>query len=187
MAIRPALGAILAATALTVAPAHAAKPEYTTGQMALMVLPKSQLGPTGRGLEVKIGSGAQTNAAAAEDTLDPKDTAKQIAGVGRISGYSLQYDELAFKRLQRGRGVLEVGSSVDLFTSAAAAGRYMAKQLADGRKFDGKYVEAGFRLTDWTASPVKGLGPDAVVIHEALRLGDARYHGTIVVFRMGKP
>ena len=121
-----------------------------------MVLPKSQLGPAARGLEVKIGSGVQSNAAAAEDTLDPKDTAKQLARGGRISGYSLEYDELAFKGLVRGSGVLAVGSSVDLFASAAAAGRYSAKQLRDGARYDGKYVEAGFRLTDWSTSPRQG-------------------------------
>ena len=101
--------------------AGAATHAYTNGQLALMVLPKSQLGPTGRGLEVKIGSGVQSNAAAAEDTLDPKDTGPQLGRGGRISGYSLEYDELAFQGLKRGSGMLAVGTSVDLFTSAAAA------------------------------------------------------------------
>jgi hypothetical protein len=186
MPLRVALFAILAGAALAAAPAQAAKPAYTAGQMALMVLPRSQLGPAARGLAVKIGSGPQTNAAAAEDTLDPKDTAKQIARGGRLSGYLLQYDELGFTRLQRGRGVLEISSSVDLFASAGAAGRYIAKQLADGRRFNGKYVDAGFRLSGWRTSPATGLGPGAVVIRESLRLGDARFHGTVVVFRLGK-
>ena len=135
---------------------------------------------------MKIGSGVQTNAAAAEDTLDPKDTGAQLARGGRVSGYSLEYDQLSFESLMRGRGVLAVGTSVDDFASPAAARRYIAKQLADGRRYKGKYVEAGFRLTDWTPTPVKGLGKGAVVIREALRLGDTWFRGTVVVFRMGK-
>ena len=70
---------------------------------------------------MEIGSGVQSNAAAAEDTLDPKDTGEQLGSGGRISGYSLQYDDLAFRGLVRGRGVLAVGTSVDLFASSAAA------------------------------------------------------------------
>jgi hypothetical protein len=186
MPVRVAFVALLAATALVTAPAQAATPTYTAGQMALMVLPKSQLGASARGLEVKIGSGVQSNAAAAEDTLDPNDTAAQLARGGRVTGYSLEYDELAFERLQRGKGVLGVASSVDLFASPAAAKRYIAKQLADGRRYDGKYVEAGFRLMDWKTSPAKGLGPGAVVISESLRLGGTHFYGTVVVLRIGK-
>jgi hypothetical protein len=185
MRIVPALLVALAATALGAGAVEAGKPQYTNGQLALMVLPKSQLGSLARGLEVEIGSGVQSNAAAAEDTLDPKDTAKQLGGGGRISGYSLQYDDLAFKGLVRGHGVLSVGTSVDLFTGAAAADRYLAKQMRDGVRYDGKYVEAGFRLTDWETSPAKGLGKGAVLIREALRLGDTHYNGTLVVFRSG--
>src|SRR5262249_52017845 len=123
---------------------------------------------------------------AAEDTLDPHDTGPQIARSGRISGYSLEYDELAFKRLLRGSGILAVGSSVDLFKSAAAAEAYNAKQLGDGKRYDGKYVEAGFHLTGWRTTPVRGLGNGAVLIRETLRLGDTRFYGTLVAFRSGR-
>jgi hypothetical protein len=186
MAIRLALLAVVAGALLGATAAQAAGPRSANGRLAAMVLPRSQLGATARGLDVKIGSGVQSNAAAAEDTLDPMDTAEQLARGGRVTGYSLEYDELAFERLRRGKGVLSIGSSVDLFTTAAAAERYIAKQLADGRKYDGRYVEAGLRLTDWRTSPVRGLGGGAVLIREALRLGDARFSGTVVVFRTGK-
>jgi hypothetical protein len=185
MRIGLALVAILGATALTAASAGAARPAYTNAQLAPMVLPESQLGAVARGLDVKIGSGVQGNAAAAEDSLDPEDTAAQLARGGRISGYSLEYDDLAFDRLERRRGVLAVGSSVDLFTTAAAAAAYDAKQRSDGTRYAGKYVEAGFRLAGWHTAPVDGLGKGAVLVRESLQLGDTRYYGTLVLFRRG--
>src|SRR3954468_18328612 len=174
-----ALSVVLGVTALLAGAASAVTPAATSAQLALMVLPKSQLGAAARGLDVKIGAGVQTNAAAADDTLDPHDTAGQLARGGRISGYSLEYDEIAFQRLRRGKGVLAVGSAVDQFRSAAAAKAYDAKQLRDGEHYDGKYVDAGFRLSDWHTSPAKGLGRDAVLIRETLRLGSERFYGTL--------
>ena len=82
-------------------------------------------------LVVKIGSGVQSNAAAADDTLDPKDTGPQLGRDGRISGYALEYDELAFQRLERGKGVLAVGSSVDLFKTPAAVDAYLEEHGVD--------------------------------------------------------
>ena len=185
MRIVPSLLAALAVAAPAAGATIAAAPRYTNAQLALMVLPRSQLGAVARGLDVKLGSGVQGNAAAAKDTLDPKDTAGGLARGGRIGGYSLEYDDLSFQGLESGRGVLAVGSSVDVFTSAGAADRYAVKQLADGKRYDGKYVEAGFRLADWRTSRVKGLGPGATLVRETLRLGVTRYHGTLVFFRVG--
>src|SRR5262249_1834441 len=71
MRVPLALAVILAVAALAAGAAEGAKPAYTNGQLALMVLPKSELGSPVNGLEVKIGSGVQTNSDAAEDTLDP--------------------------------------------------------------------------------------------------------------------
>ena len=127
MRIVLALLVALAATALGAGAAEAAKPQYTNGQLALMVLPKSELGALGRGLEVEMGSGVQSNAAAAEDTLDPKDTASSSAAAG-ASRATPSSTTTSPSGLMRGRGVLAVGSSVDLFAVGRRA-RYMAKQL----------------------------------------------------------
>ena len=82
-------------------------------------------------------------------------------------------------------GVLAVGSSVDLFKSASAAAAFNAKQLQDGKRYDGKYVDAGFRLTDWRATPVQGLGKGAVLVRDTLALGHKGFYGTLVAFRSG--
>ena len=59
----------------------------------------------------------QDNAAAAESSLDPKDSAAALGRAGRLSGYSLRYDDLALNSVVRRNGVIGVETSVSLFTS----------------------------------------------------------------------
>ena len=56
-----------------------------------MVVPKDELGPEARGLERDEDSGPSDNAAGAEDTLDPNDTARDLRSAGRIQGYDLYF------------------------------------------------------------------------------------------------
>ena len=93
-----------------------------------MVLPKDELGSNARKLERDEDSGPTDNAAAADDTIDPKDTARDLRRAGRIQGYDLYYSDFdVFVNDKDGLGV--VGTSVELFRDARSARRYMTKQV----------------------------------------------------------
>ena len=49
---------------------------------------RQHLGPLARGLKLRQdGSGPNDNKEGAEDTVDPKDTARSLARAGRLRGY----------------------------------------------------------------------------------------------------
>ena len=154
------------------------------GQLALIVLPKDELGFEARGLEVDIGSGFTDNAAATEGTLDPNDTARQLARGGRIIGYDLSYSDLTLLPLLRGSGLLSIGSSLDLFRNARAADAFITKQLRDARRFRGKFVEFGRLVASSTFSPGT-IGDRSVGLRTTGLIGDKRFHETLVGFRVG--
>jgi hypothetical protein len=127
----------------------------------------------------------QDNFAAADDSLDPKDSAAQLGAAGRVSGYSLVYDDLSMRSFTRGSGVIEVASAVDLFRSANAADAYIAKRVADGRKLTGRYLDDGELLEASGTFPVAAIGDRAVGLRERARLGHGRFATTVVMLRVG--
>jgi hypothetical protein len=148
------------------------------------VLPRDELGSSARGLEVDIGSGFTDNGAAIEGTLDPNDTARQLARAGRIVGYHLSYSDLSLLPLLRGNGLLSIGSSLDLFKSARAADAFITKQLRDARRLRGKFVEFG-RLVASSTFATGRIGDRSAGLHTIGMLGDKRFHETLVGFRVG--
>jgi hypothetical protein len=175
-----ALTVVLAATALGASASGA-----TRAQLALMVLPHSQLGPGARGLEVAIGSGYLSNAVMGSRTLDPNDAEPQLDRAGRVTGYSLGYLDVAYANLARGAGLIAVESDVDLYRSPAAVDARLATQLGDAQRFRGKRVDNGQRLLDSGSFAVTGLDTNAIGVLETIAYGSARYHATIVSFRAG--
>lgn len=119
---------------------------HTRSQLAIMVLPKSALGSEANGLDVDPGSGFTDNAAAADTTLDPNDSGRQVVRSGRIAGCELTYTDLSSAPFARGSGLLSLASSVDLFKSARSADAFITKQLRDARRFRGKRVDFGMSL-----------------------------------------
>jgi hypothetical protein len=176
------LAALLGAGAAQPRPAPGG---VTTEQLALMVVPKSQLGSVADGLEIALGSGVEDNAAAADDSLDPKDDAAQLARAGRLTGYALEYDDLAFDSLVRQRGVVSVQTTVSLFTSSSAANEFMTKGIADATKYAGRYVGDGLYLDEVGVNAVTGLGDRAASMTGSGRFGSARFHETSIGFRTG--
>jgi hypothetical protein len=105
-----------------------------------MVVPKRELGPEARGLEREEDSGPSDNAAGAEDTLDPNDTARDLGRAGRIQGYDLYFT--GFSALVGDEdGLAGVATSVELFRDAESAERYMTKQLGEYDRYEGKEVD----------------------------------------------
>ncbi len=109
------------------------------------------------------GSGYEDNEAAAEDTIDPADTAEVIASRGRIDGY--QHDLEDREVLFSGQGALDRPaaflSAVDLFSSDASAKAFLLRQLEDFRRLAGTELEEGLTLSGFEELPALGLGPNA--------------------------
>jgi hypothetical protein len=95
-------------------------------ELALMPLPKTQLGPTAALLPLDRDSGVETNAEAANNTSSATMTAAGFAKLGRITGYTLDYDDAGGAALGVGHGLLEVQTEVELYRSAADAARGLA-------------------------------------------------------------
>ena len=108
--------------------------------LASMVVPKDELGPEARGLERDEDSGPSDNAAGAEDTLDPNDTARDLRSAGRIQGYDLYFTDFS-ALVGDAAGLAGVATSVELFSDAGSAERYMTKRLGEYDRFEGKEVD----------------------------------------------
>jgi hypothetical protein len=176
------------ASAALLATLSAADGSYGSGanspRLEIMVLPASRLGTSAHGLDVSIGSGFTDNIDAAEDTIDPKDTAASLARAGRMNGYELAYEDLSALPFVRGKGLLQIASSVDRFRSAAAADAFIDKQLEDYARFRGKVVE-GARLVEFDRFAVPRLGERSLGLRGVVELGSKRVPSTSVIFRAG--
>jgi hypothetical protein len=78
-----------------------------------MVVPKRALGPEARKLDRDEDSGPSDNAAGAEDTVDPNDTAQDLRRAGRIQGYDLYFSNLSVL-LGDEAGLAGIATSVEL-------------------------------------------------------------------------
>jgi hypothetical protein len=175
MLLLAAVGLALASSVAAAAPAN---------PLALLVVPRQELGPVARGLWVELSSGATSNARAAQDSYDPADSGASLAAAGRIAGYSLFYGDPGLEALRTGHGLVEVGTSVDEFRTSKQAGAFDDKSLRDlqqarGRNLGGTVVE---RISTF-ATP--GLGTAARGVRVVERLGRRHVYSTLIDFRLG--
>lgn len=147
-------------------------------QLALMPLPLAQLaGRGGQKLAVDEESSVETNAEAAEDSIDQDDTASSLAAAGRLTGYELTYS---------GDGFVSLSSGVDLYRDDAAAAASLAKLVADFRRFKGKEVTAGLTLASVATWTPAGLADEAVGIDAVVDFAGKRARAVAVGFRLGR-
>ena len=181
--MRAALGLGLLALALaTAGSAGAVGPK--TGRLPVLVVPRSGLGDAARGLSVELGSGLTSNARAAADSYDPTDNPASVGAAGRIVGYLLFYGDPGLESLRRGSGLLELGTSVDLFRTAAQAQAFEDKSLRDVRRARG--VDVGGSVVERVATfPVQALGSWSQGVRTVERVGRKRIYSTLVDFRVG--
>jgi hypothetical protein len=171
------LGALVAALALGAGSAGAAP--VPANPLAALVVPRAQLGQAARDLQVELLSGTTTNARAADDSFDPADTQATVTKGGRVSGYTLVYGDVGFTALRKGSGLLDVGTSLDIFKTLANAQAYEVKSLRDLRRVQGKNLQ-GVVIESASAFPVRSLGPGAVGLRIVQRVGKKRIYGTAV-------
>lgn len=160
--------------------------EVTKADLAIMVVPADELGGLAQGLRLAPeDSGSSSNAAAARQSLDPKDSARRLRGAGRVVGYELTYMRPGAPSGKRTRGVLSVGSSVELMQDAVDASRFLNKQVNDHERFEGT-VSDHVRLTGASGFPVRGIGEEAEGIRGTVRGFGLVLHTTVVAFRRGR-
>ena len=177
-----ALLAVLAAVLTLGAAAAGAAP---ANPLAPLVVPRAQLGKAAQNLQVELLSGTTTNARAADDSFDPTDTEATVTKAGRLSGYTLVYGDVGFTALRKGSGLLDVGTSLDIFKSLAKAQAYEVKSLRDLRRVQGMNLQ-GVVVESASAFPVRSLGPGAVGLRIVQRVGKKRIYGTAVDFQIDK-
>jgi hypothetical protein len=175
------LGALAAVLALGAGSAGAAP----ANPAATLVVPRAQLGKAAQDFQVELLSGTTTNARAADDSFDPADTQATVTKAGRVSGYTLVYGDVGFAALRKGSGLIDVGTSLDIFKSPAKAQAYEVKSLRDLSRIRGMNLQ-GVVVESATGFPVRSLGPGAVGLRIVQRVGKKRIYGTAVDFQIDK-
>ncbi len=182
----PAVVAALAAVALcSAAGGTTGTAAHTRAQLSYTVLPKPKLGAEARPLVVAIGSGYTDSAAAAEETTDPTDTAEDLGSAGRYVGYQLSYADVSGRHLLRGKGLVEIGSSVEIFGNARDANAFLTKQVQDTRRFRGERIGFGRRLVAARSFKVGKLGHRSLGLRTTVDIGRHRVYETRAAFRVG--
>jgi hypothetical protein len=134
------LGAALAAAVL-VPVAFASSPPPL--ELALLPLPRAELGTAGRSLSLAPDSGVDSNAHAASQTTGNV-TATRLRRLGRISGYLLDYGT----PFSDSPGVSEVQTEVERYRTAAAARKslgFWRKQELDVRQLKAVGLDVSFK------------------------------------------
>jgi hypothetical protein len=155
----------------------------TRADLGRMALSKRALGPLAKGLEQRPGeSGATGNRAGADDTVDPRDTARTLARAGRVTGYEWAY---AATRRPALNGVLGMSIEVELFRTEKAASRYLKKQVHDFGRFGGRDL-GGLKLASVETFDVGDVGDEAQGVRAVARFGNEALFDTVVGFRRGR-
>jgi hypothetical protein len=156
-------------------------------QLAIMVVPKDQLGAPAKGLDIDDDSGSYDNKEGAHDTVDPHDTAASLRAAGRVGGYQLTYSSPKALDLWRdGGGYSDVTTSVELFATPSDAAAFLDTQARDFARFEGRTIHHGTRLSKVDVARITDIADSAWVIHGTITFGKIVAHGTIVAFRHGR-
>jgi hypothetical protein len=154
----------------------------TKAQLAAMVLPAEELGPSIKGLEVDDDSGLLNNAEAADDSIDPDDTGESLRAAGRISGHERSY---VHPKLISSKGVLGVGSAVELFEDPVYAAQYLHERLNDYERF--RNAVPGLKLSEHSEFEAAAIGDEAAGQRVKITApGVATGYETDIVFRRGR-
>jgi hypothetical protein len=181
-----AVAAVIAAAGCGGSDGRRGAQEVGERQLALMPLRKVDV-PEARTFTISAdASGLLDRSRAAETTIDPNDTSGDVAAEGWVRGYDVSYVERGLASLTRGSGVLEVDTSVALFSSAAAAARFNDRQTRDFGRMAHHEVDAGVVLVSSSGFGVPSLGDAADGLHAEFRIGGRAAYSTFVDFRVGR-
>jgi hypothetical protein len=161
----------------------------TKAHLALMVLPRSALGPAWTRFRDKHPVGFYTNAQSAAGSLDPRITGASLSKDGRLTGYALGYSlrRSRFERaLFQGSGALNILTDAELYRDKVGPATTMARGLRDLRALVGKPVRGGAILVRGATFRVPRIGDGAEGIRLEIRIKGFHVHYTEVAFRYGR-
>ena len=120
-----------------------------------MVLTQSDIAKRFPTLEQDPGTSAfRDNEAAADETIDPEDTADDLAAQGRLDGYRVDFSDPG--------ALFAINASVDLFDNEGSALAFLLRQAEDLRRLEGSEVDEGVVLGEFQATDAPELGTSAV-------------------------
>ena len=158
-------------------------PAAASADLAVMVVPQDALGIEGLELDA-ADSGPLSAGKAADETVDPKDTAKLLKHAGWMEGYELNYsDPKRAAALARGGGLIAAGTSVESFETDSAARERLVKEIRDYERFEGKAIQSG-KLEQFDTFDA-AVGDEAWGLHVVARVGKTKVYATGVLFRHG--
>ena len=150
-------------------------------KLALMPLPKTAYGDPAKSFGLNVDeSGVVDNARSAADTSDPRDTGKSLALSGRVTGYSVSFDNL--RLLSTPGKLVYVSSSVDLYRDARTASAGLVRSLQQAVADD---PSVGFKVLSSERFIAPGLGDAAVGVRVKARFGAVQLWVTGVEVRRG--
>ena len=142
-------------------------------ELPRMVLALSDVQPLFPSLEIDRGdTGFHDNEASAEETIDPEDTAEDLAALGRLDGYSIVFrdPEGTFENPER---LFSVESIVDLMDSQASALAYLRSQAESDRRLVGTEILDGIVFEAFEETPAPDIGMEADAGRLVLRFVDS--------------
>jgi hypothetical protein len=148
--------------------------------LSLLVVPRSELAGLPGEFKIELLSGPTNNARAANDSFDPGDSAAELTKAGRVSGYTLFYGDPSLSALRRGRGLIEVGTTLDLFRTTAQAREFAAKTRRVIARLRGRNLD-GVVLDRSTTFAVRGFPRGAIGLRLVTRVGQRRIYSTYVI------
>jgi hypothetical protein len=162
--------------------------DIPVGDLALMVLPREELGGVAAGLRLsQEDSGASSNAKAALVSFDPEDTGETMRGAGRVAGFDLVYaDTKLLVRKGKSGGVYSVGTSVELMEDPARAAQFLHEQMAQFDRFANRPLATGARISRVGSLEVTTAGEEAQGATATVTLGGKRFRVAAVAFRRGR-
>lgn len=158
--------------------------EITGDELAIMVLPQSELGSEFAAFAADDDSGPGTARDLAEGTFDPDDTAAAVKRSGWTAGYDLTYSRQKRLAGERLPGAVSAGTSADLFATETNARSFILTEIRQFKRFEGKSRE-GVKILRADEFDVT-VGDEGWGVELEFRGSGATLTMTGVIFRHGR-
>ena len=153
--------------------------QITREDLALMVLPPSELGEEFSHLTVDSDSGPQER----EGFLYPVTTRSELVEAGWVDGYLLELNDPEI--LAPGPRVLTFQTSVMLFEEDELASAHLNEKVDGQAELEGEEVEDQVTLVSSSSFEVNGAGDETFGMRQVGAAGELEFYATVVALRVG--
>jgi len=158
--------------------------EINRDELAIMVLPRGELGSEFAAFEVDDDSGPGSARRLADNTMDPDDTPASLKRAGWTTGYDLTYSTKKRLAGEGRRSAVSAGTSADLFATETDARSFILGEIRQFERFEGKTHE-GVKLLRTDEFDV-AVGDESWGVELEFRTGRVTVRSTGVIFRHGR-